>query len=221
MKKLLALLPLLVLTLSAGAQGKGPDYFHSIDESVGKVVRIYHLKNLFKNAAPFLYYKDGGTFKPYKDKRTYTEAISGNMLVKGIVENGKARYLVIRPDEKNYDGPDYYLYSPDFDASKHMRNVTYWRELLKSLPAKYPYVDATGEKYAKNKAERIAGKYLEIKWISYSVPDDYLDPVLYNYEAGGQRYNCEYRFLFRGNLPSNEFRTAQELLTALGAAEAQ
>ena len=221
MKKLLALLPLLVLSLSAGAQGKGPDYFHSVDETVGKVVRFYHQANLLKSVGPYLFYKDAGAYKPYKDKRTYTDLLGGNMLVVEIIPGAKGKYLVLRPDEKNYDGPDYYLYTKEFDPSKHMRNVSYWRELLKRLPAKYPYANASGEKYAKNKAPRIAGKYLEVKWKSYSVPDDYFAPVMYNYEAGGQKYSCEYRFLFRDNLPSSDFLTAEEFAAAEAAFNAQ
>lgn len=213
MKKFLTLFSLLFLSLGLNAQ-KGPDYFSSLDETLGKVVRFYHQKNLLKSVGPYLFYKEGSRYKPYKSVNTYTSILGSNIRVEEIIPAEKGSYLRLRPDEPGYDGPDYYLSTKSFDPSKHMRSVSYWRELLKSLNDKFPYANASGEKYAKNKAPRLAGKFLKIKWISYSTPADYNDPVNYNYMAGEERYSTEYRILFRSNLPTSEFISAEDFAHA-------
>lgn len=213
MKKILALISLLFISFGLNAQ-KGPDYFSSLDETLGKVVRFYHQKNLLKSVGPYLYYKDGSAYKPYKSVSTYVDILGSNIRVEEIIPAAKGSYLRLRPDVANYDGPDYYLSTEDFDPSKHMRSVSFWRELLKSLNDKFPYANASGEKYAKNKTPRLAGKYLKIKWISYTAPADYTDPVIYNYMVGDERYSTEYRILVRSNLPSSEFISAEDFAHA-------
>lgn len=221
MKKLTSIISLLLLSLGLSAQvspgQKGPDYFSSLDETVGKVVRFFHQKNLLKSVGPYLFYKEGSSYKPYKSASTYVDILGSNITVVEIIPDDKGSYLRLRPATRGYDGPDYFLSTRRFDPSKHMRSVTYWRELLLGLNGRYPYADGTAEKYSDNKAPRLAGKYLKLQWKSYTAPDDFNDPVIYNYVAGDKKYSIEYRFLFRSNLPSSEFLSEEEFAKAESA----
>ena len=220
MKKLFILLGLACLCAGAAAQTadfpKGPDYFTSVEQTVGKVVRFYHQRNLLKSVGPYMFYKDGSAYKPYKQGSTYEDVLGSNITVVEIIKEEKESFLRLRPAAKDYDGRDYYVSTRRFDPSKHMRSVSAWRELLKSLPERFPYADGRFEKYSGNKAPRLAGRYLKVKWRSYSAPKDFKDPVMYNYTAGEEDYNAEYSLLYRNSALASEFISQEQFEAAAG-----
>ena len=179
------------------------DRFKNVDELIDKDVMLFNIKSIISSNAPFVFLQSGEKMKPINKKTIIAGNDTWSLSCKELVHVKKKEYLRCVDSDHN----ELYLY---FDPKKksyidNFKNVTYWKDYVKTLNITHPYL------YSTSFGSRRIEQYRKLEWQNCIIsPTSRNDEVKFQALTLNNENLQEYSYSEVVNSSSSLFRSQDE-----------